>query len=181
MFANRVIRGVTVPCMALYIVCVIVIVAYGYFIRQAEVQDHLARRIFHHPVCQDIDGWSVTHFLFFGLLGVFFPDHHLQFFLVGAGWEAVETVLGQNRLEVSGRRLQLVGDQDEEGKPTGKDDAYWYGKESDIVVDALGYCIGSAWATRYWPNNDAGAEKGGGAQPTHLRAAPVRAEPPAWI
>jgi hypothetical protein len=152
MFANRVIRGFTVPCVAIYVVCVLAIVVYGYLIRRAKAQDHLARRIFHHPICQDIDGWSISHLLFFGLLGVLFPGNHLQFLLVGIGWEVVETALGQNRFEVSGRRLQLVGDQDSEGKPTGKDDAFWYGKESDIVVDTLGYCIGSAWASRYWPN-----------------------------
>jgi hypothetical protein len=137
MFANRVVRGVKVPCVVLYLVCVLAIVAYGYALRRAEGRDPLARRLYHHPICQDIDGWSVCHLLFF---------------LVGAGWEVVETALGQNRLELSGRRLQLVGDQDAEGRVTGDDAAFWYGKESDIVVDALGYALGSALASRFWPN-----------------------------
>jgi hypothetical protein len=152
MFVNRVIRGITVPCVAFYIVCVLIIITYGYFIRRTKTQDHLARRIFHHPICQDIDGWSMTHLLFFGLLGVLFPGHHLQFLLIGIGWEVIETALGQNKIELSGKRLQLVGDQDEDGNSTGKEDAYWYGKESDIIVDLLGYCIGSAWASKHWPN-----------------------------
>ncbi|MCE7959507.1 MAG: hypothetical protein DYH06_16465, partial [Acidobacteria bacterium ACB2] len=152
MFANRVIGGVKVPCVALYIVCVIVIILYGYFLRKTKTQDVLAKRIYHHPVCQEIDGWSVSHFLFFGLLGLLFPGHHLQFLLVGIFWEIVETALGQNNIEVSGKRLQLIGEQDEEGNSTGKSDAYWYGKESDIVMDIVGYCLGSAIAGRYWPN-----------------------------
>jgi hypothetical protein len=152
MFANRVVRGVKVPCVVLYLVCVLAIVAYGYALRRAEGRDPLARRLYHHPICQDIDGWSVCHLLFFGLLGFLYPGRHLQFFLVGAGWEVVETALGQNRLELSGRRLQLVGDQDAEGRVTGDDAAFWYGKESDIVVDALGYALGSALASRFWPN-----------------------------
>ena len=176
MFANRVICGTTVPCVALYIVCIILIVAYGYLIRRARAQDHLARRIFHHPICQEIDGWSVCHLLFFGLLGALFPGKHLQFLIVGAGWEIVETALGQNDLEVSGKRLQLVGGQDADGNITGKEeDAYWYGKESDIIVDILGYCIGSAWASKYWPNIS--AENETVARPS----AALRPSAPSWI
>ncbi len=29
--------------------------------------------------------------------------------------------------------------------------AFWYGKESDILMDAFGYCAGSALAGRLWP------------------------------
>jgi hypothetical protein len=152
MFASRSVCGVVVPCVVLCIVCVFIIAAYGYFIRRAKTRDVLARRIYHHPICQDIDGWSISHLLFFGLLGVLYPGHHLQFFLVGAGWEIVETVLGQNELKLSGRRIQLVGDQDAEGGPTGKDGAFWYGKESDVLMDVFGYAVGSCFAEKYWPN-----------------------------
>lgn len=152
MFVNRVINGVKIPCVAIYIVCVLVIIAYGFFIRRTKTRDVLAKQIYHHPICQEIDGWSISHFMFFGLLGVLFPGHHFQFFLTGVFWEIVESALGQNNFEVSGKRLQLVGDQDADGNTTGKDDAFWYGKESDIVMDVAGYCLGSAFAEKYWPN-----------------------------
>lgn len=152
MFVNRVINGVKIPCVAIYIVCVLVIIAYGFFIRRTKTRDVLAKQIYHHPICQEIDGWSISHFMFFGLLGVLFPGHHFQFFLTGMFWEIVESALGQNNFEVSGKRLQLVGDQDADGNTTGKDDAFWYGKESDIVMDVAGYCLGSAFAEKYWPN-----------------------------
>ena len=114
--------------------------------------DILAKRIFHHPICQEIDGWSITHLVFFGLLGFLYPGQHLQFLAVGVIWEVIETGLGQNKIEFSGKRLQLIGDQDEEGNTTERADAYWYGKESDIVVDIAAYTIGSALADKYWPN-----------------------------
>ena len=152
MFINRIIGGVSVPCVALYIVAILLIVVYGFIIRTAKCCDALGKEFFHHPICQNIDGWSVTHLLFFGLLGVMYPGNHLQFILVGAGWEVVETVLGQNKLGTTGHRIQLIGEQDSAGNSTGNNDAYWYGKESDIVVDAIGYCLGSAWADKYWPN-----------------------------
>jgi hypothetical protein len=173
MFASRVVRGVKIPCVVFYVVSVLFIVAYGSFIRRMKMKDHLARRIYHHPICQDIDGWSVSHLLLFGLLGVLYPGHHLQFLLIGIGWEVIETALGQNRFEVSGRRVQLVGDQDAEGNMTGKDDAYWYGKESDIVVDIFGYSLGSAWATRHWPN-PADQKPGPPARAVYVA-------PPAWV
>ena len=152
MFANRDVGGYTIPSVVFYLVAVFFIIIYGYFLRRSGRKDILAKDLYHHPVCQHIDGWSLTHFFFFGALGWFFPGQHLQFFLVGAGWEVIETVLGQHQLEVSGKRLQLVGDQDGDGNLTGNDCAYWYGKESDIIMDVAGYSIGSALADRYWPN-----------------------------
>lgn len=151
MFANREIGGVTVPCVALYIVVVLAIVLYGYFLRRTATRDVLATPLYSHPLCEDIDGWSVSHLLFFGILGFLYPGCHLQFMTVGVFWEIIETALGQNRIEVSGKRLQLIGDQDADGKPTGDDDAYWYGKASDITMDVAGYAIGSALAERFWP------------------------------
>jgi hypothetical protein len=152
MFANRKIGGYTVPCVALYIVAIILIILYGYFLRKTKTKDILAKRIYHHPICQEIDGWSITHLVFFGLLGFLYPGHYLQFLAAGIIWEVIETGLGQNRFEVSGKRLQLIGEQDDEGNSTGKKDAYWYGKESDIVVDVVGYTIGSFLAEKFWPN-----------------------------
>ncbi len=142
MFANCTIRGVKVPSVAFYAAAVILIVAYGCYIRARGVRDPLAVPLYSHPILQEVDGWSVSHLLFFALLGYLYPGHHLQFLIVGGLWEVVESALGQNRLEVSGKRVQLIGDQAEDGSPTGKKDAYWYGKESDIVMDALGYALG---------------------------------------
>ena len=151
MFASRLIAGRRVPSAAIYVVAVLAIVAYGAVLRATKTRDILATPIYSSPIFQDIDGWSVTHLLFFALLGVLFPGRPGEFLAVGIGWELVETALGQNRIEVSGRRLQLIGDADADGRPTGDDDAFWYGKESDIVVDMIGYCLGSAAALRWWP------------------------------
>jgi len=150
MFGRRLVCGVNVTCVALYVVCVLAIVAYGFVLRRVGGADPLARRLYHHPVCEEIDGWSVTHFFFFGLLGVLFPGSHLQFLLVGIGWEVVESGLGQNKVQVSGRRLKLIGEIDDRGEAD--DDAFWYGRASDVIVDILGYSLGSAWASEHWPN-----------------------------
>jgi hypothetical protein len=149
MFANRSVRGVLIPSVAFYVVAVLAIIAYGHILRSSGSKDFLAKQ-FRRDL--DFDGWSVSHFLFFGFLGLMYPNRHLQFFTVGVGWELVETGLGQNAVKLSGKRLQLIGEQDGDGFHTGDQDAYWYGKVSDIVANMAGYCLGSAAAEKWWPN-----------------------------
>jgi hypothetical protein len=132
---------------------IIIIIAYGFFLRKTKIKDPLTYKIYSHPICQDIDGWSISHVIFFLILGILFPGNYLQFFAVGVLWEIIETILGQHETKLSGTRLQLIGDQDESGVSTGKDNAYWYGKESDILADVLGYTIGSYISEKYWPNS----------------------------
>jgi hypothetical protein len=132
-------------CVAVLIVCVVAIFAYGYVIRTLGVPDVLAREFYHHPICQHLDGWSASHFLLFALLGYLCPGQYLAAGAVGVGWEIFETALGQHELKVSGARVQLIGDTDSEGRPVAGDaPGYWYGKESDILMDLAGYIVGRA-------------------------------------
>lgn len=156
MFANRTVRGVRVPAVAFYVVAVMAIVLYGRHIRRHRKRDVLERKIIDHPSCPGFDGWALTHLFFFGVLGLFYPGHYLQALVVSVGWEGVEHALGSCPLEVSGRRLQLVGDQDEDGNPivpaAGEEPRYWYGRfVTDPAFNLAGYIIGSAIAERYWP------------------------------
>lgn len=153
MFANRKIRGITIPCVAVYIVVVLAIVVYGIYLRKTGTKDILEKKIIDHASCPGFDGWAVTHFFFFGLLGVLFPDKYIQALGVSLGWETIEHLLGTTNIEMSGKRLQLIGDQDEEGKPTNKKDAWWYGRfVTDNSFNLSGYILGSAIGRKYWPN-----------------------------
>ncbi len=69
--------------------------------------------------------------------------------MIGIGWEVIETLLGQNKLTISGHRIQLIGDQDDDGNCTNDSDAYWYGKESDIIMNMSGYLIGDQMAKKW--------------------------------
>jgi hypothetical protein len=123
------------------------------------MEDLLAKaKVLDHPIAQKIDGWSVSHLVFFFILGVLFPRRHLQFLLVGYGWEVIETYLGQGDIRLSGMRIKLIGENVPQVQPDGSvkyvadDDQYWYGKESDVIMDILGYSIGSYLADMFWPN-----------------------------
>lgn len=156
MFANRTIGGVRIPCVAIYVIVVFAIVLYGHYLRKTETKDILERKIIDHPSCPGFDGWACSHFLLFGLLGFLFPGHHVQALVVSLGWEGVEHFLGTNNLEFSGKRLQLIGDQDEDGRPIKSEKpAYWYGRfVTDNSFNLSGYILGSAIASRWWPNKD---------------------------
>lgn len=156
MFANRWIRGKKFPCVAFYVVCVLAIIIYGMYVRKHKIKDPLERKIIDHPSTPGFDGWAVTHFIFFLAVGVLYPGHHLQCLVVSVGWEAIEHLLGTTDIKVSGRRLQLIGDQDENGAPVEpKDEQWWYGRfTTDPCFNMAGYAIGSAIAARYWPNSE---------------------------
>lgn len=153
MFANRYIGGIKIPCVALYIIVVLIIFAYGAYIRASGAPDILEKKVIDHPSCPGFDGWGVTHFLFFGVLGLFYPGHYVQVLLISVFWESIEHLLGQTKIMVGGSRLQLVGDQDKEGRYTGDDENFWYGRfVTDPAFNMAGYILGSEIAKKYWPN-----------------------------
>lgn len=139
---QRIVYGWKLHVITLLIICIILIFAYGYFLRRTKRKDVLATDFYNDPVFQNIDGWSVSHFLFFMMLGFLYPNHYSAAIVAGVGWEIFETTLGQNKIMISGKRVQLVGSM-ENGVSTGNDSAYWYGKGSDITMDILGYMIGN--------------------------------------
>ena len=157
MYANRLICGVKVPCVALLIVCVMFIFAYGYYRRQTGTLDFLEKKIVDSPSFPGFDGWAVTHTLFFGFLGFLYPGHHVQALVASVAWEGFESVLGANKITMSGVRLQLIGATDADGRPIDPDDegeggnAWWYGRSSDVLFNLTGYIVGSALGMRLWP------------------------------
>lgn len=138
---SRKVYGVNVSVVTLILICIFLICIYGVFLRRTKRRDILANDFFSTSLIQNINGWSMTHFAFFFLLGVLYPGHHLAALNAGIIWEFVEQGLGTNIIKINGKRIQLVGDA-VDGVSTGNDEAYWYGKTSDIIINILGYCIG---------------------------------------
>ena len=91
-----------------------------------------------------IDGWSLTHFCTFSVLGTLYPDTFLLSFILGISWEMFEILLGiikPNFLkgitdchrEYSGNSY-LSNDQ--------KNGYWWYGKWQDIIFNTIGFLFG---------------------------------------
>ena len=84
----------------------------------------------------NLDGWSVSHFLLFMIMGYFFPQTLLLSMLLGASWELFETYVGKYKPAM----IQGMGFC---GSPTShKGKVWWYGKWSDLIMNFLGFIVG---------------------------------------
>lgn len=144
---STMVRGRRVSAAAIHVCAALSIIVYGRILRARRWRDPLERKVIDHPSTPGFDGWATLHFFYFGMLGYLFPRRHVQALGVSLGWELIEHLLGTTNVKMSGKRVQLVGDQDEEGRPTGKEDAWWYGRfVTDNSFNMSGYVLGSALA-----------------------------------
>ena len=121
-----------------FVVCVMCIFVYGrYRCNHPEYTDILETKlVVNQPLGLDLDGWSMSHFLFFTLIGYTFPTKNflLCAFLLGCGWEIFENTAGKDRPSWLGG----YGDCEWENTDQGN---WWYGKISDPIINMAGlYC-----------------------------------------
>jgi len=121
----------------LFFICVLVIMAYGIILCMSNIQkDPLETK----PIVWDIDGWSMTHFVFFLFVGYLFPGHFLFIFILGSSWELFEYWIGKNNKSLTrGFECNLN---------KLKEDQWWYVKISDLFIKLLGYLVGAYIATK---------------------------------
>jgi hypothetical protein len=130
---------------------VLFIFVYGAIVRLYGLPDVLERKVIDSPSVHNFDGWAGTHFLFWGFMGYLFPGRHVSALAISLLWEGIEDGLGRNHVMVGGKRLQLVGSNEEDGETSGEGE-YWYGRYvTDSFFNLAGYILGSAAANRYWP------------------------------
>ena len=116
-------------------VCFLVICFYG--------QYRCNNPDYHDPLMQklgilDLDGWSITHFAFFALLGYLYPDTFWLSMGLGISWEAFEHILGKNRPAILGGFGDCVTTD------PGIQGSWWFGRVSDILMNLIGFIFG-AW------------------------------------
>jgi hypothetical protein len=83
-------------------------------------------------LCAMTDGWALSHFLFYGMLGAVFPDHFGISMIVSVGWELFEFLLGKVPW-FTGIIEQVSSDSQQ----------FWYGKPTDLLVNAAGFWAGA--------------------------------------
>lgn len=128
-------------CLEYVLVLVVVFIfLYGYIVRAYLKRDLLEQSIV--PI-SGMDGWGLLHFLLFFILGFLYPDRFVLLTLFGCGWEGIETVLGQYKIMMFGRRVQLIGNTDAHGTVLEQEEeAWWYGRISDVALDTVGIVLG---------------------------------------
>lgn len=85
--------------------------------------DPLQYKLFNN--INNINGWSITHFIVFTLAGYYGHKHIFLLMLIGILWELTEVLLGyitkQNKTD---------------------DSVWWYGSYEDIIVNFIGLMTG---------------------------------------
>jgi hypothetical protein len=91
------------------------------------------------PLDKYLDGWGISHLLFFALLGYLFPKQLLFSFFLGVIWELVEYSVGNRPIHFI--KCQHI-------LKTHKGEDWGYGRWQDIVMNATGLWIGFVLRTR---------------------------------
>tara|TARA_B100000035_G_scaffold59582_1_gene47851 strand:+ start:2610 stop:3071 length:462 start_codon:yes stop_codon:yes gene_type:complete len=84
-----------------------------------------------------IDGWSISHYLFFLVYGFLYPNTFMLTMICGALWELFECYVGIAKpklLSGLGFCTPLTSGN--------KQKIWWYGKPSDIIFNSLGFITG---------------------------------------
>lgn len=131
------------------VICVMTIVFYGTLRCQGSFHDPLTNSPFGDPWNKFFDGWGISHFLYFALLGFLFPAKEtlIFIFVLGVLWEIVEVTFSDHPFYVSkcdygsDANVQVVN---EEGAQGAKKDTWWYGRWQDIIMNTAGMLLG-AW------------------------------------
>lgn len=92
----------------------------------------------------DLDGWSIAHLLFFMVLGYMYPDTFLISMGLGVGWEAFEHFLGKQRPGYLGGFGDCITTD-----PALEEGPWWFGRVSDIGMNALGFLLGAYLRQRF--------------------------------
>ena len=112
--------------LCLLIIIVISIFLYGsYRCNHLDYDDPLERKL--HIL--ELDGWSLSHFILFMILGFFYPAYLPLWFVLGCLWELCEYIFKS----VGGKRCQGVNP---------RNDKWWYSRWSDIFVNTGGLLTG---------------------------------------
>ena len=116
-----------------FIIPVVLIGTYGkYRCNNKTFKDPLEKQIIF-----GLDGWSVTHFVFFMIMGYLYPNTIIQTTSLGIIWELFEHLYGKHRPG------WLGGYGDCNDLATDKEGGnWWYGKWTDIVCNMAGFLIG---------------------------------------
>lgn len=118
----------------------LMIVAYGTFrCKTSDFKDPLTRSMFGHPWNKFLDGWGITHLLFYMALARYYPSQWLFIWLMGAAWEVIEVIFKDHPFYISKCNYNLQ---------TADGEGWWYGRWQDIVMNSIGIYIGHRMATR---------------------------------
>jgi len=127
---------IVVACMA----CVAVIVTYGTLRCRGTFVDPLTWSPVGAPWNKFLDGWGVSHLLFYAVLGYSFPHRLLFITLLGVLWELLEMRFKEHPFYLSKCKYEAQA-------PGEGYEHWWTGRWQDIVNNTVGLVLGAWIAT----------------------------------
>lgn len=142
--ANRIVLGATIIS--------IIFIMVGHIYRD-QVQNLLKNPLYKVDEFF-IDWWSVSHFLLFSLFGFVKPGYPFTSFICGIAFEVFEDSMASDETTqivdcISNKKSVIGGIM-----CNGYEDSYWYAKLDDIFINLLGYIVGQAIRTTFYPDLD---------------------------
>ena len=131
------IKKVDIRYFLLFLIPTLMVFAYGKYRCDyiTKHKDILEFNLFPNSHKLGVDGWSLTHFTLFLVIGFLYPGTFLITMLLGLLWELFETYVGIYKpsvikglgfCQLSSNRYKV----------------WWYGKWSDPIVNMLGFLTG---------------------------------------
>lgn len=106
--------------------------------------DPLNIQLFTLPLAGSVGGWSLSHFVFFFIVGLLFPDCGILAMTMGVVWEIIEEVSGN-----LGEDMGLIDKRNNDEDALYK--RWWSGRISDIIFNAIGFFLAKFIADNYIP------------------------------
>jgi hypothetical protein len=123
----------------IYCTIFLMLIAFGVFI-----MGYIRCKIKYDPLLYKftakIDGWLISHFITYVIVGIYFPDTFIYAMLLGVLWEFIETYLGKNNPDVLNKFgfCKMFKKKGLQGHSSG----WWYGQYEDVIADGLGFIAG---------------------------------------
>ena len=103
--------------------------------------DPLQYKLFNN--INNINGWSITHFIVFTLAGYYGHKHIFLLMLIGILWELTEILLSFiTKISFADINIKMLLKNKRKIDNNSKNFNWWYGRYEDIIVNFIGLMTG---------------------------------------
>ena len=136
---------VNVLYFLIFVIVFVLIVLYGWLRCKKKFPDVLEFKLFKNEKLKNLDGWWISHLVFYILMGYLYPYALRLSFIIGCIWELIELWAGKYKPKI----FNSLGFC-KSSKKGEKDKIWWYGKWEDPVGNLMGLLIGKNIRLHTW-------------------------------